>query len=118
MLTCSRLLFLLLWTPTQFGICSALVKNLLSWLRALLDALFVQVIRRIREETGAKVKLQDAVEDCEWRVVTLTSSEDALSPFCGAQEALLRCFYCTSEDQVPTYSLCDQQSLCCPWTCM
>jgi len=60
------------------------------------------VIRRIREETGAKVKLQDAVENCEWRVVSMTSTEDALSPFCGAQEALLRCFYASSEDQVGT----------------
>lgn len=62
------------------------------------------VIRRIREETGAKVKLLDALEECDWRVVLLSSVEDALSPFCGAQEALLRCFYCCVEDSVGSTS--------------
>ncbi|PSC73232.1 KH domain-containing protein [Micractinium conductrix] len=48
-------------------------------------------VRRVRQETGARIKVFDPAPGSEERVVALSSSEDALSPYCAAQDALIRC---------------------------
>ena len=48
-------------------------------------------VRRIRAETGARIKVYGAEEDAEERLVCIYSSEDALSQYCAAQDALVRC---------------------------
>ena len=56
-------------------------------------------IRRIRGETGARVKVRDAADGAEERLVTLGSSEEALAPYCAAQDALIRCAIALSSDE-------------------
>ncbi|GMH38130.1 hypothetical protein BSKO_06014 [Bryopsis sp. KO-2023] len=52
-----------------------------------------EVIRRIREETGAKVIIYDTVEGCDERVLKCRSLEDASSAVCPAQEAMTRALF-------------------------
>jgi transcription antitermination factor NusA-like protein len=48
-------------------------------------------VRKIRAETGARIKVYGAEEDAEERLVCVYSTEDALSQYCAAQDALVRC---------------------------
>mmetsp|Transcript_12097 Transcript_12097/g.33995 ORF Transcript_12097/g.33995 Transcript_12097/m.33995 type:complete len:550 (+) Transcript_12097:172-1821(+) len=52
-----------------------------------------EVIKKLRDETGAKVNMANSVDGCDWRVVELTSSEDGMAPYCAALEAVMRCMY-------------------------
>ncbi|KAI3426171.1 hypothetical protein D9Q98_008548 [Chlorella vulgaris] len=58
-------------------------------------------VRRLRAETGARVKVFDPAPGSEERVVALTSTEDALSPYCAAQDALIRCLIALTQDDAP-----------------
>jgi len=48
------------------------------------------VIKALREETGAKIKVLDAVVGCEDRVILIAGIDDPSAPFSTAQEALFR----------------------------
>jgi hypothetical protein len=57
-------------------------------------------VRRIRAETGARVKVYEADAAAEERLVAIASTEDAASRYCGAQDALVRCaISLTAEDR-------------------
>jgi poly(rC)-binding protein 2/3/4 len=58
-------------------------------------------VKRVRSETGARIKVYDPAPGSEERVVGLTSSEDALSPYCAAQDALVRCVIALTADDAP-----------------
>ncbi|KAK9828748.1 hypothetical protein WJX72_001910 [[Myrmecia] bisecta] len=57
------------------------------------------VVRQIREQTGAQVKVHAGSVGCEERIVQMSSLEDPVSQFCNAQEGLLRCCECILKDQ-------------------
>lgn len=48
-------------------------------------------VRRIRAETGARIKVYGAEVDADERLVCVYSTEDAMSQYCAAQDALVRC---------------------------
>jgi poly(rC)-binding protein 3/4 len=48
-------------------------------------------VRKIRAETGARIKVYGAEDEAEERLVCVYSTEDALSQYCAAQDALVRC---------------------------
>jgi len=48
-------------------------------------------VRRIRSETGARIKVYDVEGDVEERLVCVVSTENAASQYCSAQDALVRC---------------------------
>lgn len=48
-------------------------------------------VRRIRAETGARIKVYDVEGDAEERLVCIYSTEDSMSQYCSAQDALVRC---------------------------
>eukprot|EP00887_Chlorella_sp_A99_P004311 scaffold15.g4311.t1 len=51
-----------------------------------------EVVRRIRAETDARLRLfEPHAGSPDERVVAITSMEDATSPYCAAQDALIRC---------------------------
>lgn len=58
-----------------------------------------EVIRRVRQETGAKVRVADPIPGCLERVVSCNSVEDASSIFCAAIEAFVRCLTHMLKDQ-------------------
>lgn len=53
-----------------------------------------EVIKRIRMETEARVKVQDITNSADDRVVTITSYDDPLLDYSPAVDALLRCAAC------------------------
>ena len=55
------------------------------------------VIRQIRAETTAKIKILDAVPGAEERVVLITCNEDGVAPISPAQVALFRVYACVAE---------------------
>ncbi|KAL4423076.1 hypothetical protein ABPG77_005881 [Micractinium sp. CCAP 211/92] len=61
-------------------------------------------VRRVRQETGARIKVYDPAPGSEERVVALTSIEDALSPYCAAQDALIRCVIALTADDASAAS--------------
>ena len=48
-------------------------------------------VRRIRIETGARIKVYGGENEVEERLVCVSSTEDASSQYCAAQDALVRC---------------------------
>eukprot|EP00976_Prorocentrum_cordatum_P068532 1179183-Prorocentrum_minimum.AAC.9 len=46
------------------------------------------VIKSLREETGAKIKVLDAVMGCDERVIMISGVDDPAAPFSTAQDAL------------------------------
>ncbi|KAL4448560.1 hypothetical protein ABPG75_005779 [Micractinium tetrahymenae] len=61
-------------------------------------------VRRVRQETGARIKVYDPAPGSEERVVALTSIEDAISPYCAAQDALIRCVIALTADDASAAS--------------
>lgn len=57
------------------------------------------VIRRVRQETGAKVRVADPIPGCLERIVSCTSIEDASTTYCAALEAFIRCLTHMLKDQ-------------------
>eukprot|EP00976_Prorocentrum_cordatum_P060797 1176047-Prorocentrum_minimum.AAC.11 len=55
------------------------------------------VIRALREESGARIRIGDLVEGCDDRVVDIMSVEDGLSPVAPAQQAVLRVYQCVAD---------------------
>jgi predicted RNA-binding protein YlqC (UPF0109 family) len=55
-------------------------------------------IKRIRHETGARLKVYGCDGDGEERLVVIFSSEEAHSQYCAAQDALVRCAMCLTAD--------------------
>lgn len=53
-------------------------------------------MRRVRTETGARVKLYGENSDADDRLVCIYSTEDASSQYCAAQDALVRCARCVA----------------------
>ena len=60
----------------------------------------IQVIRRIRDETGAKVIIYNTVERCDERVLKCRSMDDTAAPVCAAQEAMTRALFCLFKNEV------------------
>jgi poly(rC)-binding protein 2/3/4 len=54
-------------------------------------------IKALREQSGAKIKMLDAIPGCEERVVAISCAEDGVSPVSPAQVALLRVYACIAE---------------------
>jgi len=66
-----------------------------------------EVIQKIREETGAKMQVSPpsgGEDDACFRLVEFASNDGLASSVCAAQEALLRCFYCINEEEIPRSS--------------
>jgi poly(rC)-binding protein 3/4 len=55
-------------------------------------------IRRVRTETGARIKVYGSGDDAEERLVCIYSAEDASSQYCSAQDALVRCAIALTTD--------------------
>lgn len=55
-------------------------------------------IKRIRSETGGKIKVYGSADEVEERLICVYSSEDAGSQYCAAQDALVRCAISLSSD--------------------
>ncbi|CAD7696229.1 unnamed protein product [Ostreobium quekettii] len=58
-----------------------------------------EVIRRIREETGAKVIIYNTVERCDERVLKCVSMDDTTAQVCAAQEAMIRALFCLFKNE-------------------
>uniref|UniRef100_A0A7S0X234 K Homology domain-containing protein n=1 Tax=Mantoniella antarctica TaxID=81844 RepID=A0A7S0X234_9CHLO len=54
-------------------------------------------IKALREQSGAKIKVEDAIPGSEERVVAISCAEDGVSPMSPAQVALLRVYACIAE---------------------
>ena len=67
----------------------------------------MQVIRRIREETGAKVIIYNTVDQCDERVLKCRSMDDAAAPVCAAQEAMTRALFCLCKNEAGGWTLAD-----------
>lgn len=63
-------------------------------------------VRRIRSETGARIKVYDPEEDADERLVCVYSTEDALSQYCAAQDALIRCAISLTADDASSGQHC------------
>jgi len=48
-------------------------------------------VSKIRQETGARIKMYGSADDVEERLVCVYSSEDPNQRYCAAQDALVRC---------------------------
>ena len=71
-------------------------------------------LRRLRDETGANIRLLDPEDDTE-RTVRLSSAEDGVSPLCPAQVALFRAYARLAGDppSVPFRLLVPQHHTAC-----
>jgi transcription antitermination factor NusA-like protein len=56
-------------------------------------------VRKVRLETGARVKIYDGDEEAEERLVCVLSTEEVLSQYCAAQDALVRCAMCLNQPE-------------------
>ena len=60
-------------------------------------------VRRIRAETGARLRVFEPHEGSpEERVVAVCSTDDATSPYCAAQDALIRCVLALTAEDPPS----------------
>ena len=56
-----------------------------------------EVIQQLRQDTGARIKVEQAIAGCDERVVCISSSDDPASDCSPAQTALLRVHECILE---------------------